>query len=75
MQGIRFSSPESPTIKTTDKDGSNKTPIRIEEEDTNNQAKKEEDMVRLNKNPYLRIVTDAVLVLKEDLKLVHPIIK
>ena len=32
-------------------------------------------MVRLNKNSYLRIVTDAVLVLKEDLKLVHPIIK
>ena len=32
-------------------------------------------MVRLNKNSYVRIVTDAALVLKEDLKLVHPIIK
>ena len=28
---VRFSSPEAPTIKTTNKDGSNKTPIQIEE--------------------------------------------
>ena len=38
VAGVRFSSPEAPTIKTTDKDGSNKTPIRIEEDDINIQA-------------------------------------
>ena len=32
-------------------------------------------MIRLNKNIYLRIVSDAALVLEEDLKLVHPIVK
>ena len=32
-------------------------------------------MVRLNKNLYLRIVSDAALVLEKDLKLVHPIVK
>ena len=32
-------------------------------------------MVRLNKNYYLRIVSDAAQVLEEDLKLVHPIVK
>ena len=32
-------------------------------------------MVRLNKNPHLRIVSEVALVLEEDLKLVHPIVK
>ena len=32
-------------------------------------------MVRLNKNPRLRIVSDFALVLEEDLKLVRPIVK
>ena len=32
-------------------------------------------MIRLNKNIYLRIVSDAALVLEKDLKLVHPIVK
>ena len=67
LQGVRFSSPEAPTTKTTNKDGSNKTPVWIEEEDTNTQAKEEEDMVKLNKNPHLRIASDVALVLEEDL--------
>ena len=75
LWGIRFSSPEAPTIKTTNKDGSNKTSIRIGEEDTNTQAKKDEDMVRSNQNPHLRIASDAALALKEELKLVYPIVK
>ena len=29
-------------------------------------------MVRLIKNPHLRIVSDVALVLEEDLKIVHP---
>ena len=49
--------------------------MRIEEEDTNIQAKEEEGMGRLNKNFHLRIVSDVALVLEEDLKLVHPIVK
>ena len=56
-------------------DGSNKTPIRIEKEYTNIQATEEEDMVRLNKTPYLRIFSNVALVLEEDLKLVHSIVK
>ena len=32
-------------------------------------------MGRLNKNSHLRIVSDVALVLEEDLKLVHPIVK
>ena len=32
-------------------------------------------MVRLNKNPQLRVALDVALVLEEDLKLVHPIVK
>ena len=75
MWGVRFSSPEAPTIKITNKDNSNKTPIPIEEEDINTQAKEEEDMVRLNKNSHLRIASDVALVLKEDLKLIHSIVK
>ena len=75
LRGVRFSSPEPRTIKTTNKDGSNKTPIRFVEEDTNIQAKEEEDMVRLNKNTHLRIASDGALVLEEDLKLVHFIVK
>ena len=75
LWGIRFSSPEAPTIKTTYKDSSNKTPIQIEEEGTNSQAKEEKDMVRLNTNPYLRIVSDVALVLEEALKLVDSIVK
>ena len=62
-------------LKATNKDGSNKTPIRIEEEYSNTQAKEEEDMVRLNKNLHFRIVADVALVLEEDLKLAHPILK
>ena len=38
-------------------------------------AKEEEDMVRLSKNTNLRIVSDVALILEEDLKLVHPIVK
>ena len=75
LWAVRFSSPEAPTIKTTDKDDSSKTSIRIEEEDTNIQAEEEEDMVRLSKSPHLRIASDVALVLEEDLKLVHPIVK
>ena len=67
LWGVRFSSPEAPTIKTRGKDDSIKTPIRIKEEDTNTQAKEEKDMERLNKNPHLRIVSDVTLVLEEDL--------
>ena len=58
MWGIRFSSPEAPTITTISKDGSNKTPNRIDKEDTNSQAEEEEDMVRL---------INVALVLVEDL--------
>ena len=75
LWGIRFSSPEAPTIKTTYKDSSNKTPIQIEEEGTNTQVKEEKDMVRLNTNSYLRIVSDVALVLEEALKLVDSIVK
>ena len=32
-------------------------------------------MVRLNENPHLRIASEVALVLEENLKLVHPIIK
>ena len=75
FRGVRFSSPEAPTIKTTNKDSINKTPIRIEEEDTNTQAKKEEDMVRLNKNPHFRTASDVALVLEDNFKLVHSIVQ
>ena len=37
--------------------------------------KEEEDMVRLNKHSHLRIVSDVTLVLEENLKVVHPIVK
>ena len=30
-------------------------------------------MIRLNKNPHLRIVSDVVLVLEKDLELVNPL--
>ena len=43
--------------------------------DTNTQTKEEEDIVRLNENPHLRIASEVALVLEENLKLVHPIIK
>ena len=52
-----------------------KLPSRIVEEVTNTQSKEEEDMVRLNKNPHLRIVSHVELVLEEDFKLVYPIVK
>ena len=32
-------------------------------------------MLRLTKNPHLRIALDVALVLKEDIKLVHAIVK
>ena len=32
-------------------------------------------MVRLNKNLHLRIASEVALVLEEDLKLVHPVVK
>ena len=38
-------------------------------------AKEEEDMVRLSKNTNLRIVSGVALILEEDLKLVYPIVK
>ena len=67
LWGIRFFSTRDPTIKTTNKDGSSRTPIRIDEEDTSTKDKDEEDMVRLNKNPHLKIVLDVALVLEKDL--------
>ena len=42
---VSLSSPETSTIKTRDRGGSNKTPIRSKEEDTNTQAKERKDMV------------------------------
>ena len=59
MRAVRFSSSEDPTIKTTNKDGSNKTPVRIEKKNTNILAKDETNMVRFEENPYLRIVSDV----------------
>lgn len=32
-------------------------------------------MIGLQKNPHLRIVLDVALVLEENLKLVHPVVK
>lgn len=45
LREVSFSPPETSTIKTRDRDGSNKTPIRSKEEDTNTQAKEKKDMV------------------------------
>ena len=53
----------------------NKQRWQHQKEDTNTQAKEEEDMIRLNEIPHLRIASYVALVLEEDLKLVHPIIK